>query len=755
MPALRRLTCALLIAVAAGCSKPNADDHLKKADALYKDKHVAEAIVEYKLALQADPKRGDIHTKLADVYMQQQDAANAYRETIRAADTLPNSAEAQLKAGAFLLLTKQFEDAKSRAVKALAIDPKSVDGQLLLGNALAGLKDLDGAIREYQQAIAINPDRDGAYLNIGAIQFAKGQKAEAETAFRKAIDVAPKSIQARLALANFQWANGDLAKAEQSIKDAIAIDPTNQDAAGVLGVFYMATNRAAEAEPYFLNIVKANPTPDAKLALANYYIQVKRLEDATKILKELAANEATFAMATTRLATLDAAAGDRAAALTKINDVLNKRPKDNPARLLKSRVLYLDGKKDEALQLASTIVKDDPNDPVSGDAFAVVGAIQNDFNRPEEAIKAYEEVVKRQSRPVGALLALSALHLSSGQPDKARSYAQQALTMVPGNPVARSLLVRIDLATNNSSKAKEDVADLMKEYPKSAAPLNLLAAQQMRDGKYEEARKSYTKAAQLNPIDFEAFAGLVSVDLLTKHTKEAVARVEAILKVAQPSPAVLLLGAQTYAAAGDLAKAEELLKKAIDVDATNLQAYSLLGQLYAKQNRLDDAKDQFQHIADRNPSSPAAPTMLGMLSEAQGRAAEAEKHYQKALQGNPNAAIAANNLACIYVAQNRNLDEALQLAQVAQRVLPDEPHVNDTLGWIYYKKNLGTQAIRFLESSATNGPDDPVTLYHLGMAYILNGSTDKAKVTLRKAIALKSDFDGAADARKALTQIGG
>ena len=40
------------------------------------------------------------------------------------------------------------------------------------------------------------------------------------------------------------------------------------------------------------------------------------------------------------------------------------------------------------------------------------------------------------------------------------------------------------------------------------------------------------------------------------------------------------------------------------------------------------------------------------------------------------------------------------------------------------------------------------------MAYVQSGDWDRAKVALSKALSLKADFDGAAEARKALSQIG-
>ena len=51
-------------------------------------------------------------------------------------------------------------------------------------------------------------------------------------------------------------------------------------------------------------------------------------------------------------------------------------------------------------------------------------------------------------------------------------------------------------------------------------------------------------------------------------------------------------------------------------------------------------------------------------------------------------------------------------------------------------------------------PADPTFQYHLGMAYMQTGDWDKARRALKQALSLKSDFDGAVDAKTALATIG-
>ena len=93
------------------------------------------------------------------------------------------------------------------------------------------------------------------------------------------------------------------------------------------------------------------------------------------------------------------------------------------------------------------------------------------------------------------------------------------------------------------------------------------------------------------------------------------------------------------------------------------------------------------------------------------------------------------------------------LAQSAQRQIPEDPHVNDTLGWIYHRRNVPALAVRHLELSVKSDPNNPNSQYHLGMAYLASGDSIKAKKALQRALSLKPDFDGAEEARKALVQI--
>src|SRR5262249_9495995 len=157
---------------------------------------------------------------------------------------------------------------------------------------------------------------------------------------------------------------------------------------------------------------------------------------------------------------------------------------------------------------------------------------------------------------------------------------------------------------------------------------------------------------------------------------------------------------------------------AIQADPNNFEAYSLLGQLYITERRIDDAIAEFTVLTQKQSKPVAAYTFLGVLLKAQNKLTAAEEKYQRALELDPDAPVAANNLAWMYVETGGNLDVAMDLAKKAKSRLPDRADINDTLGWIYYKKGLYSLAVPALLESTSKEPQNPVYHYHLGAAYV-------------------------------------
>ena len=92
---------------------------------------------------------------------------------------------------------------------------------------------------------------------------------------------------------------------------------------------------------------------------------------------------------------------------------------------------------------------------------------------------------------------------------------------------------------------------------------------------------------------------------------------------------------------------------------------------------------------------------------------------------------ALNNLA--YALAVDNPDEALKFAQEAVEIAPDNPTVQDTLAWVYYRKGLYSMAARFLKT-ALDKEATPQRQFHLGMTYLKMGDEATGQRMVRAAL---------------------
>jgi tetratricopeptide (TPR) repeat protein len=181
--------------------------------------------------------------------------------------------------------------------------------------------------------------------------------------------------------------------------------------------------------------------------------------------------------------------------------------------------------------------------------------------------------------------------------------------------------------------------------------------------------------------------------------------------------------------------------------------HSSLAVFYIRQNKAEKAIEEYNAALQKDPNSLPALMGSGIIYDTQKKYDKAKEQYQKALKINPKFAPAANNLAYLYAEKGENIDEALNLAQSAKEQFPDDPHISDTLGWVYYKKNVFTLAITYLKEANEKIPDHSTMRYHLGMAYYKNGDKELAKKELKRALELDPKFSGAQDAKDTLATL--
>ena len=211
---------------------------------------------------------------------------------------------------------------------------------------------------------------------------------------------------------------------------------------------------------------------------------------------------------------------------------------------------------------------------------------------------------------------------------------------------------------------------------------------------------------------------------------------------------------------------EAELKRAIELDPNYLPAYSSSGDsLHQIETGRSCYRASIRRSCPCGRTIRTPYTMIGILEDQRKNYDAAADNYRKALEKDPNRVIAANNLAWLYADTGKgNLDEAVRLAQGVVQKNPNVAGFVDTLGWVYYKKNLHTAAVEQLrkavsineaQARAANTAPSAAYHYHLGMALKGKGDKEESRRELETAIRLseKAPFADVDQARKALASL--
>jgi len=371
----------------------------------------------------------------------------------------------------------------------------------------------------------------------------------------------------------------------------------------------------------------------------------------------------------------------------------------------------------------------------------------------DAAAGAYREVLRLNPRASTAQVRLAAVELQRNALPAATQLAEQAAAANPGNLTAQLVLARALVARGDLDRATTVTMGMVQRRPDVPVVQNQVGMLALAKGDRTAARAAFEKALSLNDQLMEPLVMLVSMDLEERRPAAARARIQARLTRTPDSSVLLSLAGRTWAATGDLPAGEAYLTRAIEVDASNLEAYKELARVYVGQKRLDQAVVEFDKLAARQPRAVGPKTMAALILQAQGKEAEALGRYQQIVEQDPRAAVASNNMAWIYASRGEQLDRALQLAQAAKAQIPDHPEVNDTLAYVYLKKQLPSLAIAPLRQALEKEPTNASFHYHLGLAYSQAGDKGSARRSLEQALKLQPDFAGALEARTLLRSL--
>jgi beta-lactamase regulating signal transducer with metallopeptidase domain/Flp pilus assembly protein TadD len=144
--------------------------------------------------------------------------------------------------------------------------------------------------------------------------------------------------------------------------------------------------------------------------------------------------------------------------------------------------------------------------------------------------------------------------------------------------------------------------------------------------------------------------------------------------------------------------------------------WSHLSEAYRLKGDFPSAINAMEQAAALLPDNAAVFSNLGLLYDAQGNFPQARRNYERAIAIDPSNPLVLNNLAYLLAETGGDLDLALTYARTAQRLLPNFNEVNDTIGWIYLKKGMISDAVGAFKILTDTVSYNPEYHYHYALA---------------------------------------
>ena len=186
-------------------------------------------------------------------------------------------------------------------------------------------------------------------------------------------------------------------------------------------------------------------------------------------------------------------------------------------------------------------------------------------------------------------------------------------------------------------------------------------------------------------------------------------------------------------ASGDRQQALSVLAAADALDPTYLPARVAYARAETAMGNLKEARKILSGMVDTNPRYTPAGVLLGDVDVISGDRSNALQQYTKVLETDPSNVRALNNAAFLLADYANKPDEALKYAERAKELAPDNPEIEDTLGWVLYRKGVYDVALRHLNAAVTTG-STPQREYHLAMTYFKLGNHKKEQEVLQAAL---------------------
>ena len=452
----------------------------------------------------------------------------------------------------------------------------------------------------------------------------------------------------------------DFALAEELFKSLLVDEPESLELLGELGSLYLKTGRDEDALAVYKQIMDIDPRNlDAINNLGSIYRKLKRYRDSVSILEQGIILDENNIQLFYNLGFTYKDMEKYPGAIHCFEMVIAQNKDDVLAYNHLGSIYILQGDYGKAVDTLKRGLKIDQNHPVLhlnlARAYEKVG-------NNEAASLEYEAALRSRPGWLEAIDGYADLLLSKDNASHAQVLVGQALSLNPEHAGMHTKMGHIYSQLDSFTEAESQYTEALALEPDSTEALSGLADAYESDGKIMEALHTMEKYENLSPESIEMLQQYTHI-LLTGNKLDAAH--EKIMQVWNKQPddvrtlnllgqyyicsgeetkadgcfdrirsidpsyvAYYKDGAMRYDQKGEHVKAEQSLKKYLDVRPYDSRAVSMLADNYEKQSRLGDAKELYGSLAEKNSGNPTYKQKLERVGKK--IAAAAQPHLDEA-----------------------------------------------------------------------------------------------------------------------------
>ncbi|MFT3847224.1 MAG: PEP-CTERM system TPR-repeat protein PrsT [Propionivibrio sp.] len=689
----------------------------------------------YRKALEIKPDYLPAHSALISYSVDSGNLDEAARQLDALKKVAPSHPQTSYLQALLLYRQKNFKAAQESIQQHLKFMPDSALGLQLAGAIDYELKSYSTAESNLLKALPKTPELGLARRTLIATYLRSAQPAKAMATLQPVIDKIDQDSNMLALAGEVFMQSGETEKAGDYFAKAAALDPENKAKQTSVALSHLAKGDTETAYRELEKIAAVDTGVTADIALISSQLRMRQFDAALKSIDVLEKKQPENPLAQQLRGTALLGKGDLAGARKGFEQALVKNPAYFPAAASLANLDLSEKNPADAKKRFEDVLAKDAKNMQAMLALAELQAKTE--GKPDEVIAQINKAVSAHPTEMAPRLALIAAYLAARDAKKAVAAAQEALAVLPDRPEILDAAGRAQQAAEDFNQALATYGKLANLKPDSPQPHLRMAEIHLAAKNKEASMQSLRKALAVKPDSLEAQRGIMMLELDAGRMAEALAVAKQVQKQRPKEAVGYVLEGDAYAAKKSWNEAAEAFRVGIkQIPATELavklHAILLAGGKTAEADKFAEGwvKEHAKDLQFRLYLAESANNRKDYVT--------ASKHYRVLVDAQPNNPAMLNNLA--WNLSQSNDPKAIDYAEQAYKLAPEQPAILDTLGTILVDKGDAARGVELLTKASSLASQNSKIRFNLAKALVKTGKKEEAKKELDELAKLGEKF---------------